>query len=241
LATHEKNIFLTGEWRKLVMLNYKVDPLVLSAYLPAKTELDFWNDSCYVSLVGFMFKNVKVKGMKIPFHINFPEVNLRFYVRYKEDNKWKRGVVFISEIVPKPAITFIANTLFHEHYKTLPMKYSRVRAGSSIVITYQWKKNKHWNKIEVIAGSEPAPLATGSMEEFITEHFWGYSSINKNKTGEYHVDHPRWDIYRIEKYVVDCNFAGVYGNDFSFLQSQTPDSVFMAEGSPVSVFKKKVL
>jgi uncharacterized protein len=79
------------------------------------------------------------------------------------------------------------------------------------------------------------------MEEFITEHFWGYSSINKNKTGEYHVDHPRWDIYRIEKYVVDCDFAGVYGNDFSLLQSQLPDSVFMAEGSPVSVFKKKVL
>jgi uncharacterized protein len=237
----KENTFLTAEWRKLVMVNYEVDPLIMSAYLPAKTELDYWNENCYVSLVGFLFKNVKVRGVKIPFHVNFPEVNLRFYVRYKENEKWKRGVVFIREIVPKPAITFIANTLFHEHYLTLPMKYSWEIKSESQLISYQWKKNNLWNKIEVMSGTVSSALVPDSMEEFITEHFWGYSSINKNKTGEYHVDHPRWDIYKIENYSVDCDFAGVYGKSFSLLQSQTPDSVFMAEGSPVSVFKKKIL
>src|SRR5947207_15620286 len=97
--------FLTAEWRKLIMANYIVDPSVLQAYLPAKTEFDYFNSACYISLVGFMFQEVGVKGLKIPGHINFPEVNLRFYVRYCENNEWKRGVVFINEIVPKPVIT----------------------------------------------------------------------------------------------------------------------------------------
>ena len=101
-----KDIFLKAEWRNLIMVNYCIDADILKPYIPYKTELDLWNNKCYISLVGFMFLNTKVKGLKIPFHTNFEEVNLRFYVKYKEDNIWKRGVVFIKEIVPKPALTF---------------------------------------------------------------------------------------------------------------------------------------
>src|SRR5687767_14935752 len=81
--------FLTAEWRKLIMANYIIEPDLLKKYLPLKTELDLWNDKCYVSLVGFMFQDVRVKGLRIPFHVNFPEINLRFYVRYKEGDQWK--------------------------------------------------------------------------------------------------------------------------------------------------------
>lgn len=204
------------------MINYKIEPSVLLPYLPAKTELDFWNNNCYVSLVGFMFTNVRVKGIKIPFHVNFPEVNLRFYVRCGE----KRGVVFISEIVPKPAITFVANKLFHEHYKTLPMKSSWEEDNKTVQVGYSWKKNKHWNKMEVTSDSTAIPLTAGSEEEFITEHFWGYSLFSANKTSEYHVVHPRWDIYPVKKHVLGCDFESLYGRDFAFLSDKKPDSVF---------------
>jgi uncharacterized protein YqjF (DUF2071 family) len=234
-------IFLTAEWRKLIMANYEVDPSLLSSFLPAHTELDYWDKGCFVSLVGFMFKNVRVRGIKIPFHVHFPEVNLRFYVRYKENDQWKRGVVFIGEIVPKPAISFTANTLFNEKYTTLPMKYSWATEGDILQVGYEWKKNKRWNKLEVTANANPVPLAADGKEEFITEHFWGYSVINKNRTGEYHVEHPRWDTYTVKEYVVDCDFAGLYGNRFGFLGQQIPGSVFLAEGSPIKVFSKKVL
>ena len=109
--------FLQAEWRKLAMVNYSIDKKILDKYLPPKTEIDLWNDICYVSLVGFMFKNTKVKGLKIPFHTNFEEVNLRFYVRYEDNGEWKRGVVFVKEIVPKPALTFVANTVYKENYE----------------------------------------------------------------------------------------------------------------------------
>src|ERR1044072_8762987 len=112
---HTKS-FLSAEWRNLAIANYAVGPGILEKSLPAKTELDYWQNTCYISLVGFMFLETKLKGFKIPFHVNFEEINLRFYVKYKDENQvWKRGVVFIKEIVPKPALAFIANTIYKEN------------------------------------------------------------------------------------------------------------------------------
>ena len=233
--------FLTAEWMKLIMANYKVDPSVLQTFLPAKTEFDLFNATCYISLVGFMFKNVKVKGIKIPGHINFPEVNLRFYVRYFDNNVWKRGVVFISEIVPKPAITFIANKLFNENYSTLPMKHKCETVNDNLLVSYEWKKNNKWNRLEVTTQISSSPIIKDCEEEFITEHFWGYSKISSEKTAEYHVTHPRWEIYNVKDFGIDCDFEELYGKKFSFLKSEKPDSVFLAEGSPVTIYSKKVL
>ncbi len=233
--------FLTAEWRKLIMANYTVSPEILKPYLPAKTELDYFNNACYVSLVGFMFKEVRVKGLKIPWHTNFPEVNLRFYVRYFENNTWKRGVVFLSEIVPKPAITFIANMIYREHYSTMPMRYEWLKENDELNISYHWKKKESWNKLSVTAEALPSPLVSGSEEEFITEHFWGYSHISEEKTAEYHVVHPRWNIYKVNNYTIDCDFENVYGKEFSFLKLQEPASVFLAEGSAIEVFSKRVI
>lgn len=231
--------FLSAEWRKLIMANYEADPVSLKKYLPAKTELDDWKGKHYVSLVGFMFLNVKLKGIKIPFHVNFPEVNLRMYVRYKEQDEWRRGVVFINEFVPKPAITFVANTLFHERYVTFPMKH-KWDIGDKLLISYYWKKSK-WYKLEATAYKDAFELIPGSKEEFITEHYWGYSKPNEQTTSEYHVEHPRWSIYNVEQYTVDCDFKDLYGNDFEFLDKIQPSSIFLAEGSPVNIFTKRTV
>jgi uncharacterized protein len=232
--------FLTAEWRKLVMANYEIDPAILKKYIPAGTELDTWNNKYYVSLVGFMFLKTKLRGVTIPFHSNFPEVNLRFYVRYRSGNDWKRGVVFINEFVPKPAITFVANRLYKERYITCTMKH-KWEIDKQLTIGYYWKKNNKWNLLEVIANPKLNEIRQGSKEEFITEHYWGYSSVDKNKTGEYEVAHPRWDVYSIEKYKIDCDFEQLYGNDFDSLGQVQPASVFLAEGSAVTIFTKKIL
>ena len=232
--------FLAAEWRKLIMANYEIDDSILRKYLPAKTELDVWDNKSYVSLVGFMFLNTRLRGIQIPFHSNFPEVNLRFYVRYKSGNDWKRGVVFINEFVPKFAISFVANNLFKEKYVTYPMKH-KWELGDKLTVGYYWKKNNKWNSLEATASVNSCESEQGSKEEFVTEHYWGYSSINKKKTGEYQVEHPRWCIYPVEQYSIDCDFDSLYGNDFAFLDHSRPASIFLAEGSPVTIFTKKIL
>jgi uncharacterized protein len=232
--------FITAEWRKLIMANYEIDPGILKKYIPSKTELDTYNNKHYVSLVGFMFLNTKLKGVSIPFHSNFPEVNLRFYVKHKAGNDWKRGVVFINEFVPKPAITFVANSLFKEKYVTYPMKHKWELTDRNL-IGYHWKKNNKWNNLEVTASLDSHELRPGSKEEFITEHYWGYSSVDQNRTNEYQVEHPRWNIYPVENYTIGCDFAELYGNEFEFLNKSQPGSIFLAEGSAVSIYSKKVL
>lgn len=222
------------------MANYEADAAILKKYLPAKTELDDWQGKHYLSLVGFMFLNTRVKGITIPFHINFPEVNLRFYVKHQSGFEWRRGVVFINEFVPRRAITFVANNFFHERYVTYLMKH-KWEIGDKQAIGYYWKKMDQWSRLEAIAGKDPFEPVPGSKEEFITEHYWGYSAIDENRTVEYHVEHPRWSMYTVEQYNIICDFKTLYGNEFGFLDSLQPASVLLAEGSPLTVFTKKIL
>lgn len=227
-------IFLTAEWRKLAMANYAVDPRVLHPFVPRGTEIDIWKGTCYVSLVGFMFLNTRVMGLPIPFHRNFEEVNLRFYVRYRERDVWKRGVVFLREIVPKRALTWVANTLYAENYQTMPMGHSWKTAGEAWEIEYRWKRST-WNRLKVVANRQPVSMSEGSEEEFITEHFWGYTRVDDRRTSEYGVEHPRWEVYPIQSCEVGVDFADVYGQSFGFLSGEAPRSVFLAEGSAITV------
>ncbi|MEP7236319.1 MAG: DUF2071 domain-containing protein [Ferruginibacter sp.] len=233
--------FLTAEWKNLIMVNYIVDPALLTPYLPNKTELDLFNGKAYVSLVGFMFMNTRILGFKIPFHVNFEEVNLRFYVRYNDNGTWKRGTVFIKEIVPKPAISFVANTVYNEKYATKKMKHITNETEKEISLSYQWKHKNKWNKIEAVVEKPPQAMVSGSEEEFIAEHYWGYSKYNSTTTFEYNVLHPAWKIFQAKNYLIDCDFESLYGNSFSNLTKTKPNSVFVAEGSAVSVLKKRNL
>ncbi len=222
------------------MANYAIDRKVVEPYLPYQTELDLWSDTCYMSLVGFMFLNTAVKGMKVLFHTKFEEVNLRFYVRYKENAVWKRGVVFIKEIVPRPMLTWVANTLYKEHYQTLPMAHAWTTEGDKLSVTYQWKQDRwHTFKVEAEAASQSIPES--SEAEFITEHYWGYTRITEKRTSEYQVEHPRWQVYPVKEYFIGVDFGAVYVDEFAFLRQVKPESVFLAEGSEIVVREGKTI
>jgi len=233
--------FLTAHWKNLIMANYIIDPKHLEKYIPKGTELDFWNGNCYVSLVGFMFKKTKVLGIRIPKHTDFEEVNLRFYVKRFESGEWKRGVVFIKEIVPKRAITFVANTFYNENYTTLAMTHKNELEAEIRTVSYHWENQKKTNFIEVNAYDFSTTIDTDSEAEFITEHYFGYTKYNENTTYEYEVKHPKWKQYVIKNHNINIDFQEVYGNDFAFRDTMHPSSVFLADGSPISVENKRKL
>jgi hypothetical protein len=233
--------FLTAEWNDLLFINYKIDAKLLEKHLPIGTEMDLWNGQCYISLIGFMFENVKVLGIKIPFHVNFEEVNLRFYVKRLENGIWKRGVVFVKEIVPKHAITLVANTLYNEHYQTLPMRHERIGKDNTLDFKYSWKKSKQWHSISASTKKELLPIENNSEAEFISEHYYGYTKASESKTVEYEVRHPKWQQLEVIDYNVTIDFQSVYGNEFAFLQNLKPDSCFMAKGSKITIEGKSII
>jgi uncharacterized protein YqjF (DUF2071 family) len=227
--------FLSARWENLIMANYEVNPDVLTPYLPHGVELDFYNNKTYVSLVGFMFKKTSLFHIPIPFLGTFEEINLRFYVKRVEGDSIKRGVVFINETVPYKLVASLANKLYKEHYVAIPTKNTIAITNLSKNIRYQWKINKEWNHITVNATKENEQMLPESIEEFIFEHYYGYTKINDLLSQEYKVDHPRWQVNKVLDYSIHCNFKSMYGNNFSFLSNHQPDSVIIAEGSPVTV------
>jgi uncharacterized protein len=224
--------FLTASWQQLAMLNFEVPPELLFAHVPKGTVLDQYQSRTLVSIVGFLFRHTRVKGLAIPFHINFEEVNLRFYVRREERGMVKRGVVFIKEIVPRRAIAWIAQKFYNEPYAAMSMRHN-VDFGSRV--QYAWRFAGRWNSMELTTHGEPFIPDVGSEEEFVTEHYWGYTPQKDGSTLEYEVKHPRWKVWRAANTVLDCDVATLYGNHFSPYIQGEPSSAFLAEGSPVSV------
>jgi uncharacterized protein YqjF (DUF2071 family) len=238
IKTNPSKIFLTAEWHYLAMLNYEANPKALAPFVPAGTELDFCNGKTYISLVGFLFQKTCVCGIPIPFHRHFEEVNLRFYIRRKSDDGWRRGVVFIKELVPRRAIAFIARKFYNENYLALPMSNRIEKFQAEIKsAAYFWRFNDRGNYLKVVTLGNAQPLVDGSLQEFITEHYWGYAKQRDGSTMEYMVEHPRWRIWETQEAEFNCDVANLYGESFCEFLNRPPSSAFLADGSEVKVHK----
>lgn len=218
------------------MLNYEIEPDVLAPLVPEGTELDSWNGKTFVSVVGFQFLKTRVFGLSIPFHRDFEELNLRFYVRRKFADGWRRGVVFIKEIVPRAAIAIVARTFYNEPYVALPMEHSMEFAGGTLKSAeYSWRFCGRRSSVRIETKGTAQPLHDGSEAEFITEHYWGYNRQRDGSTLEYGVEHPRWRVYEAAEAGLDCDIAALYGSRFVDGLKRRPSSAFLAEGSEVIV------
>src|SRR3954462_11232337 len=199
----EETSFLTAEGRNLIMLNFAVDPACLEPLVPAETALDTYRGRPYVSLVGFSFLKTKVMGIPMLFHQQFEEVNLRFYVRRFDGQGWRRGVVFIKEIVPAFIISSTARFFYNENYVSCPMRHRiDLNAAGENSIQYSWQLNGRWNRIAASTRATPQPVIPGSLEEFITDHEWGYTRQRDGSSLEYRVAHPGWEVALASESVV---------------------------------------
>ncbi len=226
--------FLTAEWRYLAMLNYAVDPSVLKRFVPPRTELDSYRGDTFVSVVGFRFLSTRVFGWAFPFHRNFEEVNLRFYVRRNAAEGWRRGVVFIRELVPRRAIAFVARACYGEPYTALPMRHRIDHTMQKIRLEYGWQRRGRWESLHAAAEGPSETIQNGSVGEFITEHYWGYTARGV-ECSEYQVEHPRWQIWRAAEATLNADVSSLYGDAFVESLSARSASAFIADGSPVVV------
>jgi len=225
--------FLTAEWKDLLMANYVVDPDLLADRVPEGTSLDVHDGKLFVSLVGFMFLRTRVLGVPVPFHINFEEVNLRFYVKRETPEETRRGVCFVKEIVPRFAISTVARVLYGEPYECWKMDHTRTATS----VGYEWSRGGCLNRFNADIDQDLGVPGTGSEGEFIIEHYWGYTRRGAGRTDEYRVEHPPWELYSVKNESIDVDFGATYGERFAFLANEKPRSVLLAKGSPIAVYK----
>lgn len=226
--------FLTAEWSNLLLLNYAVDASLLAPYLPSGTEIDPFAGRTYMTLVAFEFNRTRVLGVAVPFHRSFEEVNLRFYVRRGD----RRGVVFIRELVPKFAVAALARAAFRENYSCVRMWHKIESEENGVVqAEYGWGSGAHCCLTRIETQRKAFLPAEGSLAQFITEHYWGYTSKPDGGCLEYEVQHPQWRVWDGKNAEFQGNATQFYGEEFARLLKQPPDSAFLAEGSPVTVFK----
>src|SRR5262245_19976807 len=242
---------LSARWHLLAMLNWRVDPRLLEPLVPRGTELDFHAGKTYVSVVGFLFRETRLLGFPVPWHRHFEEVNLRFYVRRAVAGELRRGVAFVKEVVPRWAIAQTARVCYNEPYVALPMRHevsgpaaevlgvqgSGIGVQKAGAVGYGWRLRGRWNSLEVGYEGSPAPLAGGSHEEFIAEHYWGYCGQRDGGTVEYQVEHPPWHVWPATSARLDCDAAALYGPQLAEVLSQPPTTAFLADGSAVAVMK----
>jgi len=222
------------------MLNYEVDPDLLKPYVPPGTSLDSYRGRTYLSLVGFRFCRTRLLGaLPIPFHANFDEVNLRFYVRRKDADGDRRGVVFIAEVVPRRAVATIARFLYGENYRCLPMRHNVATAKPRTTAEYRWKLGNQWCTLSAQTAGEPAHPDEGSLEQFITEHYWGYSTQRAGSCIEYYVSHVPWQVWTTVTAAFVGDASSLYGSDLASILQRRPDCAFVADGSPVLVYRGK--
>jgi uncharacterized protein YqjF (DUF2071 family) len=229
--------FLTAEWRHLALINFEAPPALLEPLVPAGTELDRDRGRVFVSLVGFRFLDTRIIGCRIPGHVDFDEINLRFYVRREHRGEVRRAVTFIREIVPRRAIAALARAAYNEPYVALPMRSEITNrdADASTRVVYGWRSQGIEHRFELRArGVETVP-APGSHEHFITEHYWGYTRQRDGRTIEYQVAHPSWRLRPAASSEVSGELAAFYGPAFGEVLSARPVSAFLAEGSAVTV------
>ena len=233
--------FLSAEWRHLAMLNFEIDPLVLRPWLPVGTELDAWRGTTYVSLVGFMFHNLRVWNCSLPFTSDFPEVNLRFYVRRKVGGHWRRAVVFVKEFAPRWLVARAAGWFYDENYSVVRMKHVLTPADGDgdvpCAVSYSWHYAARQHTLRISTCELPRALKADSLEAFIVDQAWGYSGRPGRPTIEYRVEHPAWRICEASEAVFDGDAAALYGEPFGEALARPPASAFLVEGSAISLFK----
>ena len=219
--------FLTARWEHLVLLNYSVEHALLDPLVPKGTEVDLWNGVPYVSLVGFRFLDTRVRGIAIPWHRSFDEVNLRFYVRRGD----RQGVVFIREIVPRFAIAAVARWTYNEPYVTAPIEHEL--AGG--LVAYRWRYGGASYELSASIEGEPRELEADSEPEFMTDRRWGYTRQRDGGTLEYEVEHPRWRIWHPTRAAFRGDASRLYGRALGEVLQRPPDSTLVATGSAVVV------
>lgn len=229
--------FLSARWANLLNLTYRVPPELLQQHVPAGTQLDIHGGSAFVSVVAFDFLDTRVLGVPWPGYRNFPELNLRYYLKYGN----QRGVAFLQEFVPKRMIAKTARVIYNEPYDYAPMRSHAREDETTSAYELSLDYGGRTHTLSVITQRGAYTPASDTLAHYFKEHQWGFGKTRSGRTLCYQVEHDVWDVQDIQSYSLDVDFGVLYGEEWAFLNDEQPFCSVFAMGSAVKVFPKGTL
>ncbi|MFT5299754.1 MAG: hypothetical protein ACI87E_001233 [Mariniblastus sp.] len=234
-STQQKLLAKTA-YTELVAVNFQVPPKLLADMIPKGLELDYYEKETFVSLVCMTMRKVGVLG--IPLTRGFVELSLRFYVRHPADPVNRKGTCFIKNYVSSPTAAWILGSRYDCEYHKMKMKSnnSGFKVGGVPEVEYQWKVDDHWNKLRVKARSEIRNTGPDTKVGFILDHPTHFQS-KINKTLEYQVERPKWTVWDAAQANFTCDVNRLFGKAFVQPLGKRPASVFVTQGSDVTIYR----
>jgi len=183
-------------WRELLFAHWIVDPSVVRPLIPARLQLDLFENRCYVGAVPFLMERVTPRLVPpLPGLHAFPELNLRTYVTLGG----KPGVWFFSLDAGQKLAVRVARRLFHLPY--FDARFEISQAGSQVnyssVRTHRAAATAKFN-----ATYEPVgPVyrsAAGTLDAWLTERYCLYSADALNGIYRGEIDHQPWPLQMAE-------------------------------------------
>ena len=226
-----RNDFLVANWENLVVATFETERKLLQPFVPPGTELNDWNGRCCMSLVAFMFSNTSLMGIPCPFYRSFEELNLRFYVRRKEGSTWKKGVVFIKEIVPAKLIGWAGKLFYRENFISLSMRHAIYTGTNSQHVEYYWMLKKQTNYLKIQSSLLPAIPGANTLDTFISAHYTAFTRKGANRTLSFTIQHTPWKVYPALAFDMRIDARVLYGDGFAEAFQQKPLAAFLMDGS----------
>lgn len=226
---------ISSEFRKVALLNYVVPPEVVEKYLPKYTKPDLYNGNCFISLVGFQVKKLKVNELKVPLIKDFDEIDLQIYVKRFNGATWEKGVVVISRIFDQPGVAELTNTIFKTNYSSMPTTGEVMETEKSLEVKYSWRLNGEQQSFSVKSNKLAAPYDKDTQASFLLDRPLGFIKTNNKETLQYTVSHADWHLYTVDEYAIDVDFSRQFDPVLNILNSMIPYSVILTEGSTVEI------
>ncbi len=226
--------FLTAQWRNLIVATFAVPDDILEKYLPPGLELDRHDGQAFCSLVGFQFQKPSVFGLPSPFYRNFPEWNLRIYVRRGE----KRGVHFVREFVPHRLVTWAGRLSFREPFETAPVTVDVSTGATKLKVEYTVTRGGKTHLLS--AEGAIRTQCPSDWDARFTDLNWAFSHTSSGGIREFEVKRPAWDMHPLHRFHIDVDWAKLYGPRWALMNGREPVSVALLAGSEVRVTVPKV-
>jgi uncharacterized protein YqjF (DUF2071 family) len=198
---------MTQTWLDLLFAHWPVAPAHLEGKVPPEFPLDLFDGRAWVGIVPFQMTNVAPRGVpSLPWISEFPELNVRTYVRVSD----RPGVYFFSLDAGSSVAVQVARSLLNLPYYAASMRVQPTSTG------VEYASQRTDDQSAVLTGSY-GPTGSvlvaqpDSLEYFLTERYCLYNLDHRGRPYRLEIHHPPWQLQPAEAHLTRNTMAAVNG------------------------------